>query len=99
MRLFILAAALLASTPAFAQDLSFDTAKLCAWQSQNNGMDPNECASLEQEAKASVPALEAAADQPRKDACTTEAQNYSGGSGYASYTVYAECLKNGPGGQ
>ena len=85
-------------TPAVAQEgLNFDSAQLCAWQSSNNGMDVGECTKLEDEAKATVAELEAAADADRKTACTTEAKGFSGDSGFASYTLYAGCLKDGPG--
>ena len=90
---------LLSAAPALAQSgLSFDTAKLCAWQSQNNAMDAGECTRLEQDAENAIPALEAKADAARKAECFIEATDYSGDSGFASHLVYAECLKNGPGG-
>jgi hypothetical protein len=77
--------------------LKFDPAQLCAWQNTNNNMDVAECTKLETEAQTAIPPLETAADPARKDACTKEAQNFSGDSGFASYTVYAGCLKDGPG--
>ncbi len=99
MRKLIFTALLAAATPALAEDapLNFDIAKLCAWQHENNSMDVTECTSLETESQKDVAALEAKADAKRKDECTAEARNYSGDSGFASYTVYASCLKNGPG--
>ena len=97
MKYAFLALAMLA-TPALAQDgLKFDPAQLCAWQASNNGMDVGECTKLEDEAKSSVDGLEAAADADRKAACVSEAKGFSGDSGFASYTVYAGCLKDGPG--
>jgi hypothetical protein len=86
------------AAPAHAQDgLRFDPAQLCAWQAANNGMDVGECTTLEDESRASLAALEAAADADRKTACVSEAKGFSGDSGFASYTVYAGCLKDGPG--
>jgi hypothetical protein len=85
-------------TPAVAQEgLNFDSAQLCAWQSANNGMDVGECTKLEDEAKTSVADLEATVDADRKSACMDEAKGFSGDSGFASYTLYAGCLKDGPG--
>lgn len=77
--------------------LTFDTAKLCAWQNANNSMDVAECTKLEEDSKATIADLESKADQKRKDDCVAEAKSYSGDSGFASYTVYAGCLKDGPG--
>ena len=98
----LLLATLLLATPAIAQDapppLNFDIAKLCEWQNKNNSMDVAECTAMETAAEKDMPALEAKADAKRKDECTAEAQNYSGDSGFASYTVYTSCLKSGPGG-
>jgi hypothetical protein len=101
MRHVFLLALLLAASPAVAQDspLAFDIAKLCAWQHENNSMDVEECTALESEAQKAIPALEGKADAKRKEDCTAEAQNYSGDSGFASYTVFATCLKDGPGSQ
>ena len=100
MRKFLLATLLLA-TPAFAQDapppLNFDIAKLCEWQNKNNSMDVAECTGMESEAQKTIAGLETKADAKRKEECTAEARNYSGDSGFASYTVYAGCLKDGPG--
>jgi hypothetical protein len=99
MRKIILALSLIV-TPALAQDavqLNYDIAKLCEWQKTNNAMDVAECTKLETEAQASVAELEAKADVKRRDDCVTETRNYSGDSGFASYTVYAGCLKDGPG--
>lgn len=98
-KIALAAAVLLAASPALADaaELTFDAAQLCAWQESNNGMNKDECLKLEDEAKAAIAALEAKAEQARKDECVTEARNYSGDSGFASYTVYAACLKNGPG--
>jgi hypothetical protein len=88
----------LLATPAVAQEgLNFDSAQLCAWQSANNGMDAGECAKLEDEAKTAVADLEATVDADRKSACMVEAKGFSGDSGFASYTLYAGCLKDGPG--
>ena len=88
----------LLSSPVLAQDvLNFDSAQLCAWQSSNNGMDIAECTLLEDEGKAAVTALEPAVDADRKTACVAEAQGFAGDSGFASYTLYASCLKDGPG--
>jgi len=97
MRLAIFAL-LLSTAPAFAEGaLNFDIDKLCLWQSQNNGMNLTECTDLETEAQISTVTLELKADIARKTACVDEARNYSGDSGFASYTVYSECLRNGPG--
>jgi hypothetical protein len=98
MRLAVLALVLLA-TPAAAtpSSLTFDIAKLCQWQHDNNSMAIAECTRLEQEAQQTLPALASAADKERLDACETEAKSFSGDSGFASYTVYAACLKDGPG--
>ncbi|MFO1033797.1 MAG: hypothetical protein U1E15_06900 [Hyphomicrobiales bacterium] len=98
MRHALIALALLAA-PALADNapLNFDIAKLCAWQAQNNAMDTGECSKMETEAQGAIAALEAAADAKHKEVCQTEARNYSGDSGFASYTVYAGCLKDGPG--
>jgi flagellar motility protein MotE (MotC chaperone) len=95
---FLLVAAVIAA-PALAQSgaLTFDPAQLCGWQEKNNGMNRDECLKLEDEAKAALAELESKAEQARKDECQAEAKNYSGDSGFASYTVFAECLKNGPG--
>jgi hypothetical protein len=98
MKKTLIALAFLAVTPALAQDgLNFDPAQLCAWQSANNGMDVGECTKLEDEARSTVAELEGAADADRKSACTNEAKNFSADSGFASYTIYAGCLKDGPG--
>lgn len=98
MRKLLFLALITAAPPAFAQDaLNFDTAKLCDWQNKNNGMDVAECTTLETEAQKSIAGLEAKADAKRKQDCQTETGNYSGDSGFASYTVYAGCLKDGPG--
>lgn len=98
MKYAILAIALMAS-PALAQDasLNFDPPQLCTWQASNNGMDVGECTKLEEDAKASLAELEGKADDARKELCTSEAKSFSGDSGFASYTVYAACLKDGPG--
>ncbi len=98
MRLALIAL-LMSTSAALAADasLNFDTTKLCQWQNENNSMDVAECTKLEDEAKASTTDLEAKADAKRKDDCTTEAKNFSVDSGFASYTLYAGCLKDGPG--
>ena len=99
MRKLIFLAVVLVASPASAQDtLNFDIGKLCDWQNKNNSMDVAECTALETEAKKALPGLEAKADAKRKQDCTAEAGNYSGDSGFASYTVYTGCLKDGPGG-
>ncbi|MBL8791328.1 MAG: hypothetical protein JNM45_12590 [Rhizobiales bacterium] len=100
MRKFLLIATLLAATPALAQDaaLNFNIGKLCAWQHENNSMDVAECTAMEKAAQQDVATLEATADAGRKEECVAEARNYSGDSGFASFTVYASCLKSGPGG-
>ena len=87
------ASAVLADT----SELTFDPAKLCDWQKANNNMNVEECLKLEDEAKAAMVKLETEAEQARKDECVAEAKNFSGDSGFASYTVYTECLKKGPG--
>jgi hypothetical protein len=97
MKYMIIALTLLA-TPALAQDgLKFDPPQLCAWQASNNGMDVGECTKLEDDAQAMVAELETTAEADRKTACVAEAKSFSGDSGFASYTVYAGCLKDGPG--
>ena len=97
MKYAILALTLLA-TPTFAADgLNFDPAELCAWQASNNGMDVGECTKLEDEAKSTVAALETTADADRKTTCVAEAKNFAGDSGFASYAIYAGCLKDGAG--
>jgi hypothetical protein len=90
---------LVLSTSAYAEQaaLKFDTEKLCQWQHDNNSMEVDECTKLEDEAKAKVTDLEAKSDAKRKEDCTTEATNFSVDSGFASYTLYAGCLKDGPG--
>jgi hypothetical protein len=97
MKYIVIALSLLA-TPALAADgLNFDPAQLCAWQASSNGMDVGECTKLEDDAKSMVADLETTADADRKTACLAEAKNFSSDSGFASYTVYAGCLKDGPG--
>jgi hypothetical protein len=97
LKYVVLSIGLLAS-PALAQDtLNFDPAQLCAWQSANNGMDVAECTTLEDEGKAIVASLESSVDADRKSACVAEAKGFAGDSGFASYTLYAGCLKDGPG--
>lgn len=95
----VLVALLLLATPALAgaDELKFNPDRLCQWQAANNSMDAGECGKLEDEAKAQIAALEGAADADRKAACVAEAQNFAVDSGFASYTVYATCLKDGPG--
>lgn len=94
----VFAILLLTASPALAQDgLNFDIAKLCEWQSKNNAMDLAECTKMESEAQKAQAELEGKADAKRKEECFTEAKNYSGDSGFASHTVYTQCLKNGPG--
>jgi hypothetical protein len=88
----------LATSPAFAAEgLNFDPAQLCAWQATNNGMDVAACTQLEDDSKGMIASLEGTADADRKTACEAEAKNFSADSGFASYTVYAGCLKDGPG--
>ena len=89
--------AIVAPAMADTSELVFDPAKLCAWQATNNGMDVVECSKLEDEGKAALTELEGKAEQTRKDECVAEAKSFSGDSGFASYTVYTGCLKNGPG--
>ena len=84
------------SAAAGAEELKFNPAKLCEWQAANNSMDAAECGKLEDEAKAQIASLEGKADGERKSACVTEAQGFAVDSGFASYTVYAGCLKDGP---
>jgi hypothetical protein len=87
------------ATPAFAgaDELKFNPDRLCQWQAANNSMDAGECGKLEDEAKSKIAELEGGADGERKSACVTEAKNFAVDSGFASYTVYAGCLKDGPG--
>lgn len=94
----ILVLAVLA-TPAAAgaDELTFNPDRLCQWQAANNSMDAGECGRLEDESKAQIASLEGAADGERKTACVTEAKNFAVDSGFSSYTVYAGCLKDGPG--
>ncbi len=96
---FAMPVLLLIASPAMAgnEELKFDIAKLCEWQATNNAMNPVECSKLEQEAQNAVPMLEKAVDNERKKACVTETTNFSGDAGFASYWVYANCLKDGPG--
>lgn len=96
---FALPVLFLITGPVFAgtEELKFDMAKLCEWQANNNSMNPIECGKLEQEAQNAVPILEKAVDDERKKACVKETSNFSGDSGFASYWVYANCLKDGPG--
>jgi hypothetical protein len=100
MRLAVFAL-LFSAAAALAQDnvsaLNFDIAKLCAWQNKNNNMAIAECTALETDAQKTVAERETAADAKRKEECLAETKNYSGDSGFASYTVYAGCLKDGPG--
>jgi hypothetical protein len=97
LKYLVLSAALMA-TPALAQDtLKFDAAQLCAWQSSNNGMDVTECTKLEDEGKTTVAELETTVDADRKSACIAEGKTFAGDAGFASYTLYASCLKDGPG--
>ena len=97
----LIIALLLVTSPAIAQDapapLNFDVAKLCDWQNKNNSMDVAECTALETEAQKTIADLEGKAEAKRKEDCTAETRSYSGDSGFASYTVYAGCLKDGPG--
>ena len=98
MRIIFVAVLLFSAVPAQAQtDLNFDIAKLCEWQAANNGMDVGECTKLEEEAKAAQGSLENSTEADRKNECVAEAQNYSGDSGFASHTVFVQCLKNGLG--
>ncbi len=97
MKYTVFALALLASPALAADGLNFDSTALCAWQSANNGMDAGECTRLEDEAKASVAGLESSADADRKNSCVAEAKNFAGDSGFASYAIYAGCLKDGAG--
>jgi hypothetical protein len=89
----------LLATPALAgaDELTFNPDRLCQWQAANNSMDAAECSKLEDEAQAQIADLEGTADGERKSACVTEAKGFAVDSGFASYTVYAGCLKDGPG--
>jgi hypothetical protein len=88
----------LLATPALAQEgLKFDPAQLCAWQNANNGMDINECVKLEDEAQSLVAELQTSVAADRKSACEAEAQSFAADSGFASYSTYGGCLKDGPG--
>lgn len=89
----------LLTTPALAgaEELKFNPDRLCQWQAANNSMDAGECSKLEDEAKAQIASLEDISDSERKAACVAEAQGFAVDSGFASYTVYATCLKDGPG--
>jgi hypothetical protein len=101
MRFILAIAAFTLVTPAFAaeQPLPFDVAKLCQWQHDNNSMDMAECTTMEEGSKATLADVTAKADAARVVDCNKEALAYSGDSGFASYTVYATCLKDGPGSQ
>lgn len=96
---YVVALLILLATPAFAgtEELQFDAAKLCEWQAANNSMPVEECSKLEEQGKTAMVELESKADQTRKDECVAEAKNFSGDSGFASYYVFAGCLKDGPG--
>ncbi len=98
MKYAIFALTLLA-TPVLAQDasLNFDPPQLCAWQASNNGMDVASCSALEDESKAMLAELETTADADRKSVCVAQAKDFSANSGFASYAIYAGCLKDGPG--
>ena len=97
LKYFVLGFGLMVA-PALAQDaLKFDPARLCAWQSANNGMDAAECTKLEDEGKATVAELEGTTDPDRKTACIAEGNSFAGDSGFSSYALYASCLKDGPG--
>ncbi len=86
------------ATPALSADgLNFDPSGLCTWQASNNGMDVGECTKLEDEARNTVANLESSANPDRKNACVAEARNFAGDSGFASYAIYAGCLKDGAG--
>jgi hypothetical protein len=83
--------------PALAEDtLKFDSARLCAWQAANNGMDADECTKLEDEGKMTIAELEASVDADRKAACIAQGNSFAGDSGFSSYALYASCLKDGP---
>jgi hypothetical protein len=98
MRIFIAALAACIALPAQAQDtLNFDIGKLCQWQFDNNSMDLQECAEMETSSKEFVEAHDAQATAERRAECRKEALSYAGDSGFTSYTVYAACLKDGPG--
>jgi pectin methylesterase-like acyl-CoA thioesterase len=97
MRKSLFALVLMAASALAQEPLKFDIAGLCQWQNSNNGMDLTECTDLETEAQIATATLEAKVDAARKALCSDEARNYSGDSGFASYTVYSECLRNGPG--
>jgi hypothetical protein len=98
MRLTIAVLAAFIALPAQAQDrLNFDIEKLCQWQFDNNSMDLQECAEMENSSKEYVEANEVQATAERRAECEKEALSYAGDSGFTSYTVYATCLKDGPG--
>ncbi len=80
-----------------AAELKFDSAALCKWQHDNNGMDAAECIKLEAEGEASAKELGPKADKARVADCAKEATEFAADSGFASYAVYAGCLTNGPG--
>ena len=98
MRYFI-PALLLLSTSALADAtaLKFDTAKFCTFQKDHNQMALEDCTKVEDDAKATLTDLEGKADAKRKDDCTVATKAASEEAGFASYTVYTDCLKNGPG--
>jgi hypothetical protein len=95
MRIAIIPVLLLAAASSAAADPNFDPAKLCQWQNENNGMDVTECMKLEEDGKSAVEA--AAADKARMAVCDKEAGDFAKDSGFASYAIYADCLKKGPG--
>ena len=98
MRTIAVLAMALATAPASAEEkLNFDVDKLCQWQFENNSMDVEECKTLEAEGKSYVAAHEAEAAPERRAACVAETLSYAGDPGFASYTVYSACLKDGPG--
>jgi hypothetical protein len=76
---------------------NFDPQKLCQWQHDNNSMDLTECIKLEEDGRAAANSLKAAGDKARLADCEKEANEFAVDSGFASYAVYAGCLKDGPG--
>lgn len=98
MRFIVLFSVLFFCPLAFAQDtLVFDIDKLCKWQNENNSMEIAECTTLEQEGKAFVDANAATIDVARNEECKKETASFASEPGVASYAIYADCLKNGPG--
>ncbi len=96
---YVVPALLLLSTSALADStmLKFDTASFCAWQKDHNQIAVDDCSKVENESKAQLANLESKADSKRKDECTAAATLAGEEAGFASYTVYTSCLRDGPG--